>query len=81
MGSVNVDRRAERRQFIRAHHPDRGGDPEVFVAGLRRFDDQTPNGAASQNQVPESVASVSPWPVSLVTLLLREVAKWHRRVR
>jgi hypothetical protein len=27
-----------RREFIRAHHPDRGGDPEVFAAGLRSFD-------------------------------------------
>jgi hypothetical protein len=27
-----------RRDFIREHHPDRGGDPDVFVAGLRSFD-------------------------------------------
>jgi len=26
-----------RRQFIRAHHPDRGGDPDEFMAGLRAF--------------------------------------------
>lgn len=26
-----------RRDFIRAHHPDRGGDPDMFVAGLRSF--------------------------------------------
>ena len=26
-----------RRDFIRAYHPDRGGDPGVFVAGLRSF--------------------------------------------
>ncbi|MGI8647666.1 MAG: hypothetical protein DLM55_04260 [Acidimicrobiales bacterium] len=25
------------REFVRAHHPDRGGDPEVFIAGLARF--------------------------------------------
>ena len=24
----------QRRDFIRAHHPDRGGDPDIFVAGL-----------------------------------------------
>jgi hypothetical protein len=29
--------RRRRRDFIRAHHPDRGGDPEVFAAGLRAF--------------------------------------------
>jgi hypothetical protein len=27
-----------RREFIRTHHPDRGGDPAVFVAGLARLD-------------------------------------------
>jgi hypothetical protein len=27
-----------RREFISVHHPDRGGDPDVFMAGLRRFD-------------------------------------------
>jgi hypothetical protein len=31
-----ADRR--RREFIRAHHPDRGGDPAAFVSGLRSFD-------------------------------------------
>jgi hypothetical protein len=29
--------RAERRAFIRDHHPDRGGDPDEFIAGLRRL--------------------------------------------
>jgi hypothetical protein len=29
--------RRRRRDFIRAHHPDRGGDPEVLIAGLRAF--------------------------------------------
>ncbi len=29
-------RKSERRKFIRDHHPDRGGDPEAFIAGLRQ---------------------------------------------
>lgn len=29
--------RQEFREFVRAHHPDRGGDPDVFVAGLARL--------------------------------------------
>lgn len=29
--------RRRRRDFIRAHHPDWGGDPESFIAGLRAF--------------------------------------------
>jgi len=32
------DAERRRREFIRAHHPDRGGDPAVFAAGLRSFD-------------------------------------------
>ncbi len=28
------DERAEFREFVRRAHPDRGGDPAVFVAGL-----------------------------------------------
>jgi hypothetical protein len=27
-----------RREFIWSHHPDRGGDPGVFIAGMRLFD-------------------------------------------
>jgi hypothetical protein len=30
-------RRAEIRAFARTHHPDVGGDPDVFAAGLRRL--------------------------------------------
>jgi len=29
--------RRRRRDFIQAHHPDGGGDPEAFIAGLRAF--------------------------------------------
>jgi hypothetical protein len=29
--------RHRRRDFIRAHHPDRGSDPDAFIAGLRAF--------------------------------------------
>ena len=31
-------RRARRREFIRTHHPDRGGDSDAFIAGLAEFD-------------------------------------------
>ncbi|MBE7195119.1 MAG: hypothetical protein INR66_21900 [Gordonia polyisoprenivorans] len=30
--------RQARREFIRTHHPDRGGDVEAFRSGLARFD-------------------------------------------
>lgn len=29
--------RRRRRDFIRAHHPDQGGDPQAFIEGLRAF--------------------------------------------
>ncbi len=29
--------RAQRRAFIRDHHPDRGGHPDDFIEGLRRL--------------------------------------------
>ncbi len=32
------DRRSERRAFIKARHPDRGGDHAEFVAGLASYD-------------------------------------------
>jgi hypothetical protein len=38
---VNVtqihESRRRRREFIRTNHPDRGGDPELFIAGLCAF--------------------------------------------
>ena len=34
---MNEQDRAAFRAFVRDNHPDRGGDPDVFVAGLARF--------------------------------------------
>jgi hypothetical protein len=34
---LTARRRAEIRAFARANHPDVGGDPDVFAAGLRRL--------------------------------------------
>lgn len=33
----SVADRAAYRQFLRTHHPDVGGDPAVFTAGVQRF--------------------------------------------
>ena len=40
-------RRAARKDFIRTHHPDRGGDITEFVIGLAQFDRESPETAAS----------------------------------
>lgn len=36
-GSEGEPHRSLVRAFVRANHPDVGGDPELFVAGLRRL--------------------------------------------
>jgi hypothetical protein len=35
--SRTAELRRRRRDFIRSQHPDRGGDPDEFVTGLRAF--------------------------------------------
>lgn len=65
-------RRARRRAFIRAHHPDRGGDAAVFVAGLAAFDDPDPREASQRVRV----TAVRRRP--LLVRLLRVLAR-HRR--
>jgi hypothetical protein len=70
---------------VREHHPARGGDPEVFVAGLAQF------AAAAQPSDPEPVREPDDEhrydaPVEVVTPLLLPVRvgvalirTWHRR--
>jgi hypothetical protein len=36
-GRDDPERRAAFRAFVRTHHPDVGGDPAEFAAGLARF--------------------------------------------
>jgi hypothetical protein len=55
-----------RREFIRTHHPDRGGDTESFIAGLRGFDDgQAPTGPDPLPRV--VLIHHRAWPTRLVT--------------
>jgi hypothetical protein len=73
-----AEERAAYRAFVREHHPDRGGDPEVFVAGLARFRD--PPGPASGDRVrdaPAEVVPALPLPTRVVVALIRTVR--HRR--
>jgi hypothetical protein len=81
--AVNQQDRSAFRAFVREHHPDRGGDPDVFVAGLARF-------AAAQNppeptpkpedehryDAPVEVVTPMPFPVRVGVALIRT---WHRR--
>lgn len=50
-----VECRSAVRAFVRTHHPDVGGDPETFAAGLRRLRDA----GGELRQVPGTSAR---WP-------------------
>ena len=70
-------RRAARREFVRTHHPDLGGDHDNFVTGLANLE-RSPQVAVQQ--VPPVVADAQqPWPVSLTSVLLRRLYRRRRR--
>ena len=81
MDDAERTRRAQRREFIRDHHPDRGGDPAEFLAGLHRFDPPPPE--PTDGPAPRIViVADKPWPVSAVTSALRRIRRRRRpRVR
>jgi hypothetical protein len=63
--------RHRRRDFIRAHHPDRGGDTDFFTAGLRAID-------AGREQAlgpPPKVVIIKrrPWLIRLAIVAARRV--------
>jgi hypothetical protein len=66
-------RRRVRREFIRAHHPDRGGDSAAFAAGLAELDQF----AAGWRPARVVVAADTPLLVSLLTALMHRIG-WCR---
>jgi len=66
-------RRSVRREFIRAHHPDRGGDPVAFAAGLAELDQF----AASSRPARVVVVAHTPLLVRQLTALMHR-AGWRR---
>jgi hypothetical protein len=79
------DERAAFRAFVREHHPDRGGDPEVFVAGMARFraaatpDDPYPRDDPRWDAPVEFVTPL-PLPLRAAVALIRTI-RWHRHRR
>jgi hypothetical protein len=71
--------RAAYRAFVRANHPDRGGDPEAFVAGLARFREPAARPAGVPDPPVEVVPDL-PFPVRVAVALVRTVRR-HRRTR
>jgi len=45
------EQRRALRQFVREHHPDRGGDPAIFAEGLRRLQAGRPAAGATNIHV------------------------------
>jgi len=74
---VTPEERSEFRAFVREHHPDRGGDPEVFAAGLARFGIADPAGPPADTARPGDPVDVRtlPFPVRVGVALIRT---WHR---
>jgi hypothetical protein len=66
-------RRLARREFIRAHHPDHGGDPAAFMAGLTAFD-QLPAGTPLPRVV---VVADTPLLARLLAALMHRIG-WRR---
>ncbi|GLY42181.1 hypothetical protein Amsp01_082040 [Amycolatopsis sp. NBRC 101858] len=70
------------RAFVRAHHPDVGGDPAVFAAGLARFRAAEPTAAEPARE--SEVDSRYDAPVSFVVNrrgIAAIVARFRRRRR
>jgi hypothetical protein len=67
-----------RRDFIRANHPDRGGDVGVFLAGLRLFDEQPGSPEPPPRVV---VVAHQPWLVHLKIAIARRLRPGKRARR
>lgn len=80
---LSAQRRA-RREFIRTHHPDAGGNHDDFVTGLANLDanldaERRPSPPASATRV--TVVPRSAWPVSLTTMMLRRLRRRYEEPR
>ncbi|GAA2341106.1 hypothetical protein GCM10009854_16940 [Saccharopolyspora halophila] len=77
MVNVHHDRakRSEIRAFVRDNHPDVGGDPEAFAAGLARLR------AEPAAHDPRFEAPIVVRPGGARGLLIRVRAWWRRRRR
>ncbi|GAA5120742.1 hypothetical protein [Pseudonocardia adelaidensis] len=73
---MTEEERAAYRAFVRENHPDRGGDPEVFAAGLARFRDADRPADDARFDAPVEVVGPLPFPVRVGVALIRT---WRRR--
>jgi hypothetical protein len=81
--TAQVRLRQEYRAFLRASHPDRGGDPEVFAAELRHWRALLAGEAGAPDGEPRVTAfRRGPWPVRMGRAFTAAVRRRRRtRVR
>lgn len=86
---MNAEERAAFRAFVRTHHPDRGGDPQVFVEGMARFAGRAPQPPAADDirtgdrsdarfDAPIEVVAPLSMPMRVAVAMIRTV-RWHRQ--
>lgn len=89
---LTPEQRAAYRSFVRTHHPDRGGDPQVFREGMARYRalaaGQEPAGGADPGtgddrryDRPIEIVPDLPLPTRVLVALIRTVRRrTHPRV-
>jgi hypothetical protein len=68
----------EERAFVKEHHPDRGGDPDAFVAGLEALRRPPSEPLDPRFDRPVEFATTPPLPVRIVVAAIRTA---RRRAR
>lgn len=76
-GQLSRQDRQDRREFVRANHPDVGGDPEVFWRGLQTFG----RSASGISRVRVVAVRSHRLPVAVVLLLWRRHRQRHAAPR
>lgn len=62
---------SRRRAFIRDHHPDRGGDPDAFIAGLRSLGQERSRGSEPPPRI--TFVRRRPWLARKATAVVRRL--------
>lgn len=79
---MSPEQRAAYRAFVRDHHPDRGGDPEFFVAGLARLRAGPGIGDSAGDaryDAPVEIVTPLPLPTRVVVALIRTLRRHRER--
>ncbi|TCK24909.1 hypothetical protein [Pseudonocardia endophytica] len=84
-GALTDEQRAAYRSFVRTHHPDRGGDPAVFVAGLQHYRELARTGrkadgpaAPDRYDAPIHIVRDLPLPTRVAVALIRTIRRKRR---